>query len=257
MWVTPLCLMVTWIWLRKWSTIEPLGSKSISIPYITSLLSYWVTLEEMVAFNNEHDLDAYFDLLPQFQTERPETKHIMFDERAGVITLYRKETPSYFRRLQTLIKPNMLDYKTRFDHKLEEIKFLYSNLGLKSETQERYQLILKVAQTFEFIAILSCGMDPSQSSRLTSKVEYQSEMYPLVNITGWHSYNSFLYALINGISSGPSLADEKGYCPHLFMRHDLGHRFFMKDIDLNLVRRSFLIQRPKRSGPLYFVVFHP
>lgn len=201
--------------------------------YRSSLLSYWIKLDELLALKSPKEFEEFYS----------KTDHI--GRRAYLATKESSNLQNTAHKYD--------HYKQIFDDKLslieqkyhqlienlpatKKINFNYKNFAVKADNYDnnepdfKFDFIREIYLCFYFIAKISCGEkyngDPSvNENNAYSKGWY---LFPITNNSGWHSYNSYLYALSHGLHivgfpSTISTADGIFMCPKRFAEHDLLH----------------------------------
>lgn len=229
--------------------------------YVSTMLSYWVNLEEMVAFDDEDDLIDYFDELPQsgdYGISNIDNYRYSESETGAQISYYQKGQ-SWFKLLQQKIRPNMPEFKKLFDGHVTNIKRIYNTLSTDSSSEEKHKLIAAIMDCFKFMSVLMCGKRPTSVDKISLKYIFDPDntllLYPLVNKSGYHYYNSYLYAFINeinllGFPVGPSFADGIHYCSFYFFRHDVSHTYGIhQNVDRRMCEKyySYIMKDKKLS----------
>jgi hypothetical protein len=156
-----------------------------------------------------------------------------------VNSFYRGQILRYEQRCHEIIS-NERNNLNRFAVQIENLwKKYFEYLALFEINYEAKIVDIDVIiSAFETLAELVCYIYASDYEEFNLNYPKDPNMYPLVNDSGQHSYNSYLYGLINnviliGIPSDNSpyddrLLEEDETCPFLFYNHDLFHSYTMK-----------------------------
>lgn len=164
--------------------------------YMSALIHYWTKLEDFLLLESIGKIAEYYNI--------------------NQTMINRVFNPRQFVESRDRIIKNMPQYKDIHKAHIVELESIRS-----IKNGDRMELIQLFTNAFLFIADLFCLKEPKPYSLVNN-------VYPLVNNTGYFTYNSFLYALINdvllaGIPSQVSIYDTVAGCSSQFYEHDMQH----------------------------------
>jgi len=181
--------------------------------YMSAILTYW------------DDFDMMYN-----STTREEFEDLFVKERKPIDDVYNNtnaDPGNYYDRLVDYKKNNDLTkLRDILDNHINNIKKAYNEVPVNRDF-----LQLAVYNTFIYLSDILCfGYAMAQPPYDESINNENRSNYILINKTGFFSFNSYMFALANGVTllGAPttfSYYDNKAACPGDFLYHDLGHGF--------------------------------
>ena len=243
---------------------------SVQSYYVSAIYTYWDKYKNYIL---EVDLIPLLDIFDKDSIDRDdiEKADAMIDDLIGTKTLYKTTTGGgILAQLKEQIVglkyitdrigsfgvgDDINDIKTIIKAASDYVSLLRSNLDrdekeligrvnmLQTKFNESYSLdIVEINRILISISNKICiSSSPNISpykQLYISPTELKPDIYPLINTTGLFSYNTYLYALFNGIflvglPERYSIFDSSLGCSERFHKHDLDHARDIRSISAN------------------------